>query len=104
MAPRIRKIRHDEETRAKIQVTQLVNRLTKHALGLVDMPASAVRAAETLLDRRLPRMAQVEHSGEVEQSYVVRMPSVINALEDWDKQAKTTLELASDDPSKITVQ
>jgi hypothetical protein len=34
---RIRKIRHDEETRLKIKTSQLLNRLTDHALGKVDM-------------------------------------------------------------------
>ena len=37
MAARTTKIRHDENTRLKIQATQLVNRLQDHALGKVEM-------------------------------------------------------------------
>jgi hypothetical protein len=64
MAPRTRKIRHDEQTRAKIQASQLVNRLTAHALGKADMPASAVTAGLGLLKKILPDLAAVQHTGE----------------------------------------
>lgn len=57
MAARSRRIRHDDNTRAKIQASQLVNRLTKHALGEVDMTASQVNAATTLLRKVLPDLA-----------------------------------------------
>jgi hypothetical protein len=63
MAARTRKIRHDDETRAKIQTTQLINRLTDHALGDCDMPTSAVTAALGLLKKAIPDLAAVEHSG-----------------------------------------
>lgn len=69
MAPRIRKIRHDEETRAKIQASQLVNRLQKHALGEVDLSTAQVRSCEILLDRVLPRLSAVELSGNVTLSH-----------------------------------
>lgn len=56
MAARTRKIRHDENTRAKIQTSQLVNRLTDHALGKVEMSSTQVRAAEVLLSKTLPAL------------------------------------------------
>jgi len=57
--------RHQESVRAKIQTTQLINRLTAHALGKLKKPmdASQVRAAEVLLKKRLPDLATVEHTG-----------------------------------------
>jgi hypothetical protein len=64
MPARTRKIRHDENTRDKIQVSQIINRLTGHILGKVDMPASAVTAALGLLRKKLPDMAAVEHTGD----------------------------------------
>ncbi|MBX3543252.1 hypothetical protein [Chelatococcus sp.] len=65
MAARTRKIRHDDQTRAKIQTSQLVNRLTDHILGKVEIPPSAVTAALGLLKKTLPDLASVEHSGEM---------------------------------------
>ena len=64
MAARTRKIRHDENTRDKIQVSQITNRLTAHILGKVDMPASAVTAALGLLRKKLPDLANVAHTGD----------------------------------------
>lgn len=63
MAARIRKIRHDEETRARIKTSQLINRLTNHAVGKVKLTSTQVRAIEVLLDRSLPKLTAVELSG-----------------------------------------
>ncbi|HEX3884763.1 MAG TPA: hypothetical protein VHW66_19070 [Stellaceae bacterium] len=63
MAARTRKQRHDEFTRERIQTTQLVNRLTGHALGRVKMTASQVVAGLGLLKKSLPDLKSVEISG-----------------------------------------
>jgi hypothetical protein len=60
MAARIRKIKHDENTRLKIQAAQLINRLTDHANGKVDMSATQVRATEILLRKILPDLSDVK--------------------------------------------
>lgn len=65
MAARVNKIRHDEETRAKIQASQLVNRLTDHALGNVELSQTQVRSIEILLKKTLPDLSAVEHSGDL---------------------------------------
>lgn len=60
--------RHQEDVRRKIQASQLVNRLTSHALGKLKknrMDATQVAAALGLLKKCVPDLAQVEHSGEV---------------------------------------
>lgn len=59
MAARIKKIRHDEDTRKKIQAAQLINRLTAHAMGEVEMQPSQVRAIEVLLRKILPDLSDV---------------------------------------------
>lgn len=64
--------KHDELTRLKIKTSQLVNRLTDHALGKVDMPNSAVRAALGLLAKTLPDLATVQHQGHDGGPLVVR--------------------------------
>jgi hypothetical protein len=72
MAARTRKIRHDENTRDKIQVSQITNRLTAHILGKVDMPASAVTAALGLLRKKLPDLANVQHTGDADNPVTLR--------------------------------
>jgi hypothetical protein len=64
MAARIRKIRHDEETRLKIKVTQLLNRLTAHAAGEVELSPTQVRAIEILLRKALPDLSNMTVNGD----------------------------------------
>lgn len=65
MAARIRKIRHDDETRAKIKTSQLINRLTEHVLSDLELSPSQVTAGLGLLRKTLPDLTATEHSGEI---------------------------------------
>ena len=60
MAARTRKIRHDDDTRMKIKAAQLINRLTGHAMGEIEMSPSQVRAIEVLLRKILPDLSDVK--------------------------------------------
>ena len=60
MAARINKIRHDDETRAKIQTSQLINRLQDHIFGKVDLVPTQVQSALGLLRKTLPDLSQSE--------------------------------------------
>ena len=62
MAARSRKVQHDENTRLKIQTSQLVNRLTDHALGKVDLQPTQVKAIEVLLRKTLPDLSSIDGS------------------------------------------
>ena len=90
MAARVNKIRHDEETRAKIKTSQLVNRLTGHVLGTVEMVPSQVTAALGLLKKTLPDLTAVEHSGEVTKNYVARMPAPVKGMDEWQSRYTPT--------------
>jgi len=59
MAARTHRIRHDENTRLKIQAAQLINRLQDHATGKVDLTSTQVRAIEVLLRKTLPDLSDV---------------------------------------------
>lgn len=59
MAARKRAIRHDDNTRAKIQAAQLINRLTAHACGDLELSSTQVRAIEVLLRKTLPDLSDV---------------------------------------------
>jgi hypothetical protein len=64
MAARTTKIRHDEETRAKIQASQLINRLQKYALDGGDLDPNRIRAIEILLKKTLPDLSSVSIGGD----------------------------------------
>lgn len=49
-----------EEWRAKIQATQLLNRLSKCAMGEVEMTSAQIKAAEIILRKTVPDIARVE--------------------------------------------
>ena len=57
----------------------LLRRLTKHALGEIDMTPSQVAAAKILLGKVVPDVRQVEHSGTVNHvNYDVAVLGLIN--------------------------
>lgn len=60
-----RKLRpfHTDEIRAKIQTSQLINRLTDHAFGKVALEASQVRSIEVLLRKSIPDLSAVTLTG-----------------------------------------
>jgi len=98
MPARIRKIRHDEDTRTRIKVGNIINRLQKHVDGEIDMSATQLRAAEILLRKTLPDLTSVEHSGEVATSYVMQMPPVAESNEEWLKTTSKSSGVPNQDP------
>jgi len=60
---------HQEDVRKKIQVSQLLNVLQNHALGVNDDEISPTRmkAIEILLRKSMPDMASVTISGDADQ-------------------------------------
>ena len=55
--------RHTEMVREKIRASVLIDRLHKHAEGKLNMTATQIKAAETLLDRSVPKLAHFQHTG-----------------------------------------
>lgn len=60
-----RKLRpfHTDEIRAKIQASQLINRLTDHAFGKVHLEPTQVRSIEVLLRKSVPDLSAVQLTG-----------------------------------------
>lgn len=54
MAARANKIRHDEDTRAKIQAAQIINRFMGCVNGDIELSPAQVSAGKTLLNKVLP--------------------------------------------------
>ena len=84
MPARIRKIRHDDQTRLKIQASQIINRLQDHFHGRIELSTTQIKCAEILLRKVLPDLAMVEHSGEVNVNYA-EVPQVLSE-EEWLKK------------------
>ena len=64
MAARTRRLTQTEETRTKIQVAQIINRLHAHMMGEVTMDSAQVSSAKTLLAKALPDLQAVQISGD----------------------------------------
>ena len=59
---------HQEDVRKKIQVSQLLNVLQNHALGVSeDLSPTRMKAIEILLRKSMPDMASVTISGDQDQ-------------------------------------
>lgn len=65
MAPRTNKILHDEQTRAKIQAAQIINRFMDCVNGKVELSSAQVSAGKTLLNKVLPDLSAVSVDGEM---------------------------------------
>lgn len=61
MPARTRKIRHDDETRAKIQAAQIINRMQKCVDGEIALDAQQVSCAKALLNKVLPDLTYNEN-------------------------------------------
>jgi hypothetical protein len=87
MAARLRKT-HQEDVRAKIQASQLVNVLQKHALGKDDgeLSASRLKAAEILLRKSLPDLSATEHSGELKVRTLAEELAALDGEADTDPE------------------
>ena len=90
MAARTNRIVHDENTRSKIQTSQIINRLTGHVLGEVEMTASQVTAALGLIRKTLPDLQAVEMQTEVTERRVISAEPM--KLDDWEQQYSRNLE------------
>jgi hypothetical protein len=60
---------HDDRTRAKIQTSQIINRLEKLVKGEIEMTAQQVTAAGILLKKTLPDLSAVTLDGKLKLSH-----------------------------------
>ena len=63
MAARLKNY-HQDEIRAKIQTSQLINRLENCALGDLELTQQQLKAIEILLKKNLPDLSQLQISGD----------------------------------------
>lgn len=63
MAARLNK-RHSDLVRAKIQASNLIHRLNQCAMGEVELTTVQLGAINSLLDRSVPKLSQIQHVGD----------------------------------------
>jgi len=83
MAARIKKIKHDEDTRAKIKVGNIITVLQKHIDGVHEMTSTQIAAAKILLDKALPNLTSVDVKTDETKTYVLRAPEPAENATDW---------------------
>ena len=69
MAARLNK-RHSDEVRTKIQASNLLHRLTQCAMGEVELTPVQLGAINSLLDRSVAKLSQIQHVGDNESPIV----------------------------------
>ena len=75
MPARLKKF-HSDEVRSKIQAIRLVNILQDASEGTIELSAVRLGAINSLLDRSLAKLSQVEHVGDAN-----RPLSVVHKIE-----------------------
>lgn len=65
MAARLNRM-HSEQVRQKIQAAVLIQRLHDHVMGSLELSSSQITAAQVLLDRSVPKLSQIQHTGDAD--------------------------------------
>jgi len=89
MAARKFAIRQDDQTRAKIQASQIINRLQGCVLGTVELTPVQVSAAKILLGKILPDLQATENKTEITTKNVVALPDSAKTTEEWQATVST---------------
>lgn len=71
MAARINRV-HSQDIRRKIQALVIIDRLQKHVRGDIEMSATQVSAANSLLDRTIPKLQTITHTGDEKNPVVMK--------------------------------
>lgn len=71
MPARVKKIRHDDETRSKIQAAQIINRFHACLMGEIVLDAQQVSVGKTLLAKVLPDLSTTTIKGDIDNPLVM---------------------------------
>jgi hypothetical protein len=73
-----------EACRAKIKTTAIINRITDHLQGKIELSATQVRCAEILLNKTLANLSATEVTGDVA-TFVMRLPEPAADTKTWER-------------------
>ena len=63
MAARLNR-KHSEDIRKKIQAAVILERYQKHFRGEIELTATQIKVGDSLLDRSVPKLQQIQLTGE----------------------------------------
>ncbi len=86
MAARTRSLSLTDTWREKIKTSMLVNRLSDHVEGKIELSPTQVRCAEILLRKVAPDLQAITHDGEVTHNYVSRVPNASKNMDEWQTE------------------
>jgi len=66
-------VKLSSEWRERIKAGEIIERMQRCALGEIEMTATQIRAAETLLRKALPDLSSVEYKGELNVNSVTEL-------------------------------
>lgn len=105
MPARVNKLRHDENTRAKIKVALIIQRLQAFALGENDpstkkpvhMDANQVKVSLGLLRKVLPDLSSVDHTGDLSVRHITEMSDqeLMGVIAEAGRRGSRVVEAAS---------
>lgn len=64
--------RHQDDVRAKIQASLIIKRFDDCFNGKLELTQTQVNCGKTLLDKALPDLKAIEHSGEVDHKVTLK--------------------------------
>ena len=73
-----KKIRHDDETRSKIQAALIIRRLEMCLNGEIELTAAQVTCGKTLLNKVLPDLQAVTMDGKITLDPVQQLLEMVN--------------------------
>lgn len=82
----------EDNTRQKIQASQITNRLISFVEGKITLEPAQVTAAGILLKKVLPDLSASENKTEVVHRYVADVPEIAETVDQWQKQHAPTLQ------------
>lgn len=56
--------RHSDQVRQKIQASNLIHRMQQCAMGEIDLTPTQISAINSLLDRSVAKLSQIQHVGD----------------------------------------
>ena len=77
------------ETRARVQTSQLINRLQDHGFGKIELSTTQIKAIEILLKKSMPDLQAIQHSGDPDSPLKHE-----HTIEDKQAAAKAILDAA----------
>lgn len=82
----------EDNTRQKIQASQITNRLISFVEGTITLEPAQVTAAGILLRKVLPDLSASDNKTEVVHRYVADVPEVASSTEQWQRQHAQTIQ------------